>query len=179
MKNIKSFDEYQSIDEGVVSDLAKKAFSLLMAPVALPTFMNANTNFKLKVIESAVDKYLKSRAEYEIVDDIRYDLEMPSQLKKATKIRNEISKKIKKFPTLNAYKENFCKWLRKFNVINFRNKIDIDYLCDKIMQIKPGDEKEYIDEIKDLIKYNPDTGKFENRSYREIDLERIRRGRQP
>ena len=150
MKRLKKFEEYnhQQINESLVGDLAKSALNYLLAPITLPAFMNMNTKFKLGVIEKSIEKYLNQKAEYEILDDARYDIEMPSLLLKITKRRNEISKTIKKYPTLEDYKKACCKWLRKWNAINFRNKIDIDYLCDKIMELGPENERAYIDKTK-------------------------------
>lgn len=161
MKRLKKFEEYnhQQINESLVGDLAKSALNYLLAPITLPAFMNMNTKFKLGVIEKSIEKYLDQKAEYEILDDARYDIEMPSLLLKITKRRNEISKTIKKYPTLEDYKKAYCKWLRKWNAINFRNKIDIDYLCDKIMELGPENERAYIDKTKSGLKFDLDKGK--------------------
>jgi hypothetical protein len=161
MKRLKKFEEYnhQQINESLVGDLVKSALNYLLAPITLPAFMNMNTKFKLGAIEKSIEKYLDQKAEYEILDEARYDIEMPSLLLKITKRRNEISKTIKKYPTLEDYKKAYCKWLRKWNAVNFRNKIDINYLCDKIMELGPVNERAYIDKNKSALKFDMNKGK--------------------
>lgn len=176
MKRLKKFEEYnhQQINESLVGDLAKSALNYLLAPITLPAFMNMNTKFKLGVIEKSIEKYLDQKAEYEILDEARYDIEMPSLLLKITKRRNEISKTIKKYPTLEDYKKAYCKWLRKWNAINFRNKIDIDYLCDKIMELGPQDEKSQIEELKSDITFDHAAGKVREKTSTERRGQRSR-----
>lgn len=161
MKKLKNFEDYNSeeLNEGIIGDLAKSALNFILAPITLPSFINMNTKFKLQVIENAIEKYLNQKAEYEILDEARYDIEMPSQLRKITERRNEISKMVKKYPTLNDYKNSFCKWLRKWNAINFRNKIDIEYICQKIMEMGPEDERAYVDGLKTELKFDQENGK--------------------
>lgn len=161
MKKLKNFEDYNSnhLNEDMVGDLAKSALNFILAPITLPSFINMNTKFKIQVIEKAIEKYLNQKAEYEVLDEARYDIEMPSQLRKITERRNELSKMIKKYPTLSDYKNGFCKWLKKWNVINFRNKIDIDYICQKIMEMGPEDEKLYVNKMKSGLKFDVDKGK--------------------
>lgn len=166
MKRLKKFEEYNNSDqtnESLVGDVAKKALNILLSPITLPSFINMNTKFKIQVIENSIEKYLNQKAEYEILDESRYEIEMPTQLRKVTERRNELSKVIKKYPTLLDYKNSFCKWLRKYNFINFRNKIDIDYICDKIMELGPEKERAYIDKTKSKLKFDMDKGEVVDR----------------
>lgn len=156
--------DYELVNESIIS----KAFSYLLLPIALPLFLNSDSKFKLKIIESAIEKYLNSKAEYEIIDEARYDIERPSLLNDVTKKRNEISKVLKRFPTLQSYKENFCKWLKKWNLVNFRNKEDIDWLCDQIMKIEPIDEESALKELKARMEFNMETGKVEKNGFQGI-----------
>lgn len=158
---MKKYNEFikESNNEPVNESIISTAISYLLAPISLPIFLNSNSKLKLELIRESIHKYLNDKAEYEVIDEARYDIEMPSLLKTVTKRRNELSKKLKKYPTLQSYKENFCKWLRKWNLINLRNKEDIDWLCDEIKKIGPVDEELELKKLKSEMEFDMETGK--------------------
>lgn len=170
MKRIKRFQEFDSneiINEGLAS-IVNKVLNFLLSPITLPTFINLDTQTKLNVIEKQIEKYLEKKSFYKILDDIRYDIEMPSQLLKVTKQRNELSELFKKYPTLEDYKKGFCKYLRKWNLINFRNKIDIEYICQKIMEMGPENEELKVNQLARVLRYDYGKNKVVKRPFPDL-----------
>lgn len=164
MNHIQKYSEFEKIDEGL-KDIAIRVLNWMLFPITLPVLANMNTKSKLSVIKKMVENYINEKSEYQILDEAKYDIEMPSELTKVSKRLKELSKKFKKWPTLKSYCENFCKMYKKLNIINFKNGEDIYYLCDEAMKLSDN-EDERVTTIKYNLKY--DSNKYKVRSkYRE------------
>lgn len=157
---IKNYKDFNSINESKIIDTLINLTTYLLSPIIIPIFYNSNTRFKLKTIEKSINTYLKDKAKYQVLDEARYDIEQPSILKKITKMRNDLSPKFKKYPTLTSYKEGFCSVFRKANIINFRNGEDIDWLCDEIMKLGPEDEETELKRLKSRFSIDIKTGEL-------------------
>ena len=158
MQHIKSYTEYESLNENALTNFMGKVLGFV---IGVPIFANMNTKQKLKVFHKAVDKWIKNRAEYEILNDIQYDIEIPSEILKIKKRMRELNKP-KSPKNLIEVSDEFCKLIKFTNYVNFRNRIDKDWLCDEVKKYcSSKNTEEEIKDIKKYLKYNTKTNKVE------------------
>ena len=160
MKHLQKFENYEPVNEGL-SSLIGKGLTYLFSPIIIPIWANSNTEFKLKLIKSSIDKYITNKAHYEMLDEWKYDQDFPpSKFKKLSEKLIELkeSSSLEKYKTIQEYGKAFCDTMKKLNIINFRNREDIDFLCDKIMEFcNRIPEKELLEAAKLSKKIDPDT----------------------
>jgi hypothetical protein len=161
MKHILEYNKFnEPVNEGL-SSLLKKGLTYLLSPIIVPFWANSNTEFKLKIIKSSIDTYITNKAHYEMLDEWKYDQDFPpSKFTKLSKKLIELKKKsqLEKYKTIQDYGKAFCDNMKKLNIINFRNKEDYDFLCDKIMEYCNREpEKGLIDEVKSFNEIDSDT----------------------
>lgn len=88
-------------------------------------------------------------AEYELLDNAKYDISQPSILNKIFKRLKMIRKKKDKYKTINDYMMGGMKFMRRCNLINFRNREDIDYIEDELKNFfSQKTDDEWIEEYK-------------------------------
>jgi hypothetical protein len=137
VKHLKKYDEI--VNEGI-GDTKSQIFitsllGLVLAPISLPLFANLPTNEKIQILIKSINKnYIQEKAEYEILDDVKYDIEKPSLINKIFSRLKLIKKKIKKYPTLDDYIKMSFKLIKYSNFLNFKNREDKEYICDKVAE---------------------------------------------
>ena len=151
MDHIKKFEEFdfnnnktfESIGETKLQRFYKRAFGLFLSPITIPIFANFSTDLKIKALKKIViENYIEEMAEYELLDNAKYDISQPSILNKIFKRLKMIRKKKDKYKTINDYMR-FC------NLINFRNREDIDYIEDELKNFfSQKTDDEWIEEYK-------------------------------
>lgn len=120
-------------DRGGLISNAKSFIRKLFYPLAIPIISNSSTEIKISACEQAIiTDYIEEKAEYQILDEIKYDIEKPSELNLVMKRIKMISTKYKKYPDLDSYLNAVFNGLKILNILNFRNREDLDYSCDKI-----------------------------------------------
>jgi hypothetical protein len=164
MKHINKFDDFVNESIGQERNLnyyAQMFFGLIMAPVVTPIWANFSTDKKIDfLVNTAIDNYYVEKAEYEILEDIKYDIEIPSKLNKIRKRLRLIEKRMKKWPTMEKYLESGFQYLKLSNIFNFKNREDVDYIIKKVKeQVYNKTEREWIDEIKRIMVYDEDKGR--------------------
>lgn len=169
MKHLSKFENFEPINEGLGS-LIGKGISYLLSPLVIPIWANANTDFKLRLIKSSIDKYIKNKAHYEMLDEWKYDQDFPPSknkmiMKKLLGLKKDSN--LVKYPTIQDYGQGFIKTMEQLNLINFRNREDIEYVKEKIMEYcnrKP--ESELLEEVKEDQTIDPDTLEMTYRNIR-------------
>ena len=160
MKHLQKFEHFETVNEGLGS-LIGKGLVYLFSPIIIPIWANVNTEAKLKLIKSSIDKYITNKAHYEMLDEWKYDQDFPpSKFKKVSEklIKLKGDSQLEKYPTIQDYGKAFCGTMKKLNILNFRNKEDFDFLCDKIMEYcNRLPEKDLLDAAKLHKSINPDT----------------------
>jgi hypothetical protein len=160
MKHLQKFENYEPVNEGLGS-LLKKGLTYLLSPVIVPFWANSDTEFKLRIIKSSIDTYITNKAHYEMLDEWKYDQDFPpSKFKKVSEklIKLKKESQLEKYTTIQDYGKAFCGTMKKLNIINFRNKEDFDFLCDKIMEYCNREpEKDLLDAVKLDKSINTDT----------------------
>ncbi len=158
MDHIKKFEEFdfnnnktfESIGETKLQRFYKRAFGLFLSPITIPIFANFSTDLKIKALKKIViENYIEEMAEYELLDNAKYDISQPSILNKIFKRLKMIRKKKDKYKTINDYMRTGIKFMRFCNLINFRNREDIDYIEDELKNFfSQKTDDEWIEEYK-------------------------------
>lgn len=125
----------EAIGDTKTKDFIKKALGLFLSPISVTVFANLSTEFKIKTLKKAImENYIEEKAEYNILDEVKYDIEKPSELNKIFRRLKMISKKFKKYQDLNSYMESGFKMLKVLNLINFKNREDLNYIIEKVKE---------------------------------------------
>lgn len=166
MNHIKKFEEFdfnnnktfESIGDTKLKRFYKIAFALFLSPITIPVFANYNTDRKIKVLKDIVIKsYIEEMAEYDLLDNAKYDISQPSILNKIFKRLKIIKKKKDKYKTINDYMMGGMKFMRMCNLINFRNREDIDYVEDELKNFfSQKTDDEWIEEYKGVVRKKMD-----------------------
>jgi len=166
MNHIKKFEEFdfnnnktfESIGDTKLKRFYKIAFALFLSPITIPVFANYNTDRKIKVLKDIVIKsYIEEMAEYDLLDNAKYDISQPSILNKIFKRLKIIKKKKDKYKTINDYMMGGMKFMRMCNLINFRNREDIDYIEDELKNFfSQKTDDEWIEEYKGVVRKKMD-----------------------
>ena len=166
MNHIKKFEEFdfnnnktfESIGDTKLKRFYKIAFALFLSPITIPVFANYNTDRKIKVLKDIVIKsYIEEMAEYDLLDNAKYDISQPSILNKIFKKLKIIKKKNDKYKTINDYMMGGMKFMRMCNLINFRNREDIDYIEDELKNFfSQKTDDEWIEEYKGVVRKKMD-----------------------
>lgn len=89
MYHLKTFEEIdfrhnnESINTTRSGNLLKKSLGILFSPLTTVFFANLDTNKKIQAYKKLIyEEYIEERAEYLILDEVKYDIEQPSILKK-------------------------------------------------------------------------------------------------
>lgn len=164
MNHIKKFEEFdfnnnktfESIGDTKLKRFYKSAFALFLSPITIPVFANYNTDRKIKVLKDIVIKsYIEEMAEYDLLDNAKYDISQPSILNKIFKRLKIIKKKKDKYKTINDYMMGGMKFMRMCNLINFRNREDIDYIEDELKNFfSQKTDDEWIEEYKGTLMFH-------------------------
>ena len=166
MNHIKKFEEFdfnnnktfESIGDTKLKRFYKIAFALFLSPITIPVFVNYNTDRKIKVLKDIVIKsYIEEMAEYDLLDNAKYDISQPSILNKIFKRLKIIKKKKDKYKTINDYMMGGMKFMSMCNLINFRNREDIDYIEDELKNFfSQKTDDEWIEEYKGVVRKKMD-----------------------
>lgn len=125
----------EAIGDTRTKDFINKALGLFLSPISLPVFANLSTEFKIRTLKKVImENYIEEKAEYNILDEIKYDIEKPSELNKIFRRLKMISKKFKKYQDLNSYMESGFRHLKHLNLINFKNREDLNYIIEKVKE---------------------------------------------
>jgi len=164
MNHIKKFEEFdfnnnktfESIGDTKLQRFYKSAFGLFLSPLTIPIFANFSTDRKIKALKNIViESYIEEMAEYELLDNAKYDIVQPSILNKIFKRLKMIKKKKDKYKTINDYLMGGMKFMRRCNLINFRNREDIDYIEDELKNFfSQKTDDEWIEEYKRTMMFH-------------------------
>lgn len=148
----------ESIGETKSQRFYKIALGMFLSPISLPVLANYPTNKKIEFIKKSVhDNYIDELAEYELLDEYKYDVEKPSILNKIFKRLKMIKKKKDKYPTISDYIKDGMKFMRLCNIVNFRNREDINYIEEELQKyFSEKSDREWIDEAKKKLLVNTD-----------------------
>lgn len=162
MKYLKYFNQ---VNEGINDTKFKNSLStfaaLLLSPITLPILANLSTQNKIELlIRSITNNYLLEKAEYNILDEAKYDVEQPSILSKIWRRLKMIRSKMKTYPTLEDSINATVKIIKVSNFINFKNKEDKDYICDQVREFfSKKTEDEWIKILSKELKFDIKSGK--------------------
>jgi len=139
MNHIKKFEELEILSENIGDTRSIKfyrnALTLFLSPISFPFFANAGANIKIQTLKLTIfNNYIEEMAEYRILDEIKYDIKQPSKLNKIFRRLKMIKKRIDKYKTMTDYMNDGFKFLKLSNIINFRNKEDLDYIIDEVRE---------------------------------------------
>jgi len=173
MKHLNTYDTFINEKIGDERDLKYYAnifFGVLLSPIVVPIWGNLPTEHKINfLVKTVKDNYFAEKAEYEILEEVKYDIEKPSELKKIRTRLRILDKKFKKYTSVEKYMEGGFKFLKLANFFNFKNREDIDYIKQKVKEILfSKTEKEWISELKGTMLYRKGVGKVEYEN--EIDI---------
>lgn len=139
MRHIKKFEELEILLENIGDTKSKRfwriALGIFLSPISVPFFANAGAVIQIKALKEVIfDSYIEEIAEYKILDEVKYDIKQPSTLNKIFKRLKMIKKKMDKYKTINDYMNDGFKFIKLSNVLNFRNKEDLNYVMDEIRE---------------------------------------------
>jgi len=170
LNHIKKFNELDVNESiGEKKSIIKKMVAFFLLPVSLPIFMNSSTEFKIKTIKKSIlNNFIEEKAEYRILDEIKYDVTQPSKLKKI-RDRIKLIKRNDKYPTIESYINMWKKIFKKFNILNFKNKLDTDYIFEEIAEYySQYTDDEWVETSLEYLIYDVSTGKVRKKTYTEI-----------
>lgn len=159
MRHLNTYDTFINEKVGDERDLKYYAnifFGALTSPIVVPIWGNLPTENKINfLVKTIIDNYFAEKAEYEILESIKYDIEKPSELKKVRTRLRMLDKRFKKYTSVEKYMEVGFIFLKISNFFNIRNREDIDYIKQKVREeIFSKSEKDWISEIKETLEYN-------------------------
>lgn len=148
-------------NKGVIRKAVEVMVGLLAIPIGIPIVANLSTNLKINVIKRMIiENYLLEKIEYDILDEVKYDIKQPTKLDEVFKRLKTIKKKLKKYPTLDDIINKWERTFRSYNIVNIRNRKDIDYLIDEIREyFNTKTEKEWISSLKNYVSYDESKNK--------------------
>lgn len=148
------------LSEGIGDTKSKKfwrnALGLFLSPISLSIFANVSTDVKIKSLKLTIfDNYIEEMAEYKILDEIKYDIKQPSKLNRIFRRLKMIKKRKDKYKTLEDYMNDGFKFLRLSNIINIRNREDLNYIIDEVREFfSKKTEEEWIQIALNNLRYS-------------------------
>lgn len=165
----------ESVGETKIEKMCKILLSVFISPIAISAFANYNTSWKIRVLkESVINNYIEEMAEYNILDEKKYDINQPSALNRMFKRLKTIKKKKDKYKSISEYINDGIKFLKLSNIFNFRNREDINYIEEEIRTFfSKKSDKEWIDEAAQGLKFDKDTGKVRVKDINDETMDRM------